>query len=97
MNTLDLKQTGLEEFSFGDAPDDVFYILVNKTISPEGIDINKLTQADPRNFDAALTEAGCILMLNQPEVEELQRRGEIDMDNLHKSLFGLAKREGLIR
>lgn len=97
MNTLDLKQTGLEELSFGDSPDDIFYILVNKAISPEGINIQKLSQADPRNFDAALTEAGCILMLNLVEVEELDRRGEIDKENLHKSLFDLAKREGLIR
>lgn len=92
---LTLKDTGLEEFSFGDAPDDKFYVLVNKKISPDGIDVEKLSKADPRKFDAILREMGCILMLNGIEVTELCMRGELDNENLHESMFELAKEEGL--
>ena len=93
---LKLKDTGLEEFSFGDNPDDLFYILVNKKISPDGIDVERLSKADPRKFDAVLGEMGCILMLNGLEVTELCMRGELDNDNLHESMFDLAKDEGII-
>jgi len=40
---LNLKDTGLEEFSFGEEADDQFYVLVNKKISPDGIDVEKLS------------------------------------------------------
>ena len=93
---LTLKQTGLEELTFGDQPDDIFVVLVNKLISPNGINLEKLRLADPRHFDAALDQAGCIFMLNNLEIEELVRRDEIDKSDLHTSLFELAKAEGLL-
>ncbi|MEX0846051.1 MAG: hypothetical protein WD022_12265 [Balneolaceae bacterium] len=94
---LKLKDTGLEEFSFGEGTDDHFYILVNKRISPSGIDVEKLSKADPRKFDAVLNEMGCILMLNGIEVTELCMRGELDKENLHESMYKLAKDEGMIK
>lgn len=93
---LKLKDTGLEEFSFGDDTDDKFYILVNKNISPEGIDVDKLSKANPMKFDSVLNEMGCILMLNGLEVAELCMRGELDNDDLHESMFELARDEGII-
>lgn len=93
---LKKKETGLEEYSFGDERSDLFYILVNKKISPDGIDIKKLSSADPRNFDTVLNEMGCILMLNGIEVDELIRRGELEKNDLHQSMFELAEREGLL-
>ncbi len=93
---LTIKQTGLEELSFGDQPDDIFIVLVNKLISPNGIDLEKLRLVDPRHFDTALDQAGCIFMLNNIEIEELTRRGEIDKNDLHTSLFELAKAEGML-
>lgn len=93
---LKLDQTGLEEFSFGDNPDDLFYILVNKKISPDGIDVDKLSKADPRKFDSVLNEMGCVLMLNGVEVTELCMRGDLDNENLHESMFELAEREGML-
>lgn len=93
---LKLKDTGLEEFSFGDDSDDKFYILVNKNISPEGIDVDKLSKANPMKFDSVLNEMGCILMLNGLEVAELCMRGELDNDDLHESMFELARDEGII-
>lgn len=92
---LELKDTGLEEFSFGDASDDKFYVLVNKKISPDGIDVKKLSKANPMKFDTILNEMGCILMLNGLEVAELCMRGDLDNENLHESMFELAKEEGL--
>ncbi|MEX0608194.1 MAG: hypothetical protein WD016_04705 [Balneolaceae bacterium] len=93
---LKLQETGLEEFSFGDEAADTFFILVNKKISPKGINVEKLRLADPRNFDAVLNEMGCIIMLNGIEVEELVRRGELQKENLHKSMYELAINEGLL-
>lgn len=93
---LTLEQTGLEIFSFGDEPEDVFYILVNKLVSPEGINFDRLKLSDPRYFDAALDEAGCIVMLSNEELDELVRRKEVNKDNVHATLYELAAREGLL-
>ena len=93
---IPIKQTGIEELSFGDSKEDIFHILVNKNISPNGIDLEKLRLADPRNFDAALSNAGCIIMLNELEINELSKRGELDPNNLHESLYELAKNEGML-
>jgi len=93
---INIEQTGIEELSFGDSKEDTFHILVNKKISPNGIDLEKLRLADPRNFDAALISAGCIIMLNEIEIDELAKRGELDSHNLHQSLFDLAQSEGLL-
>jgi hypothetical protein len=93
---IPISKTGLEELSFGDSKEDIFHILVNKNVSPDGIDLEKLRLADPRNFDAALSSAGCIIMLNEIEIDELSRRGELNPDNLHESLYDLAKEEGLL-
>jgi hypothetical protein len=93
---IPFEQTGLEELSFGDSKEDIFHILVNKKVSPNGIDLEKLRLADPRNFDAALAAAGCIIMLNEIEIDELAKRGELNPQKLHQSLYDLASDEGLI-
>lgn len=93
---LSFKQTGLEEVSFGDAPDDMFFVLVNKLVSPNGIDFEKLRLSNPRDFDTALEETGCIVLLNTEELDELIRRNELKKENLHLGLYELAKREGLL-
>lgn len=93
---IPINQTGIEELSFGDSKEDIFHILINKNISPDGIDLEKLRLADPRDFDTALSNAGCIVMLNEIEIDELSKRGELDPKNLHQSLYELAKDEGLL-
>lgn len=93
---LKIEETGIEEFSFGGSRSDIFYLLINKKISPEGINIDKLRLSDPRNFDAVLNEMGCLIMLSGEEIDELARRGEIDPNALHKSLYELAAEEGLL-
>ncbi|TYP93676.1 hypothetical protein LX73_1385 [Fodinibius salinus] len=96
---LDKENTKLEIFGFGDEEndEDSFYCLVNLTKSPEGIDLEKLSNADPRKFDEVLNEMGCILLLRGDEVEELIERGDISDSNLHKSLYDLAVEEGIIQ
>lgn len=94
---LKFKHTGLEEFSFGEDRDENYYILINRKISPEGLNLDKLRLADPRKFDQVLDDMGCIVMLDGTEVDELLQRGELNKQNLHKSLYELAKKEGLIR
>lgn len=95
---LSKEDTKLEIFSFGDEDhnDDNFYCLVNLTKSPDGMDLKKLSQADPRNFDDALNEMGCILMLRGDEVEVLIERGDIADSDLHQSIYDLAVKEEII-
>lgn len=93
---LQKQDTKLEIFGFGEGTDDKFYCLVNLTKSPDGIDLEKLSMADPRKFDEVLNEMGCILLLKGSEVEELIERDEITDSDLHQSLYDLAIREGII-
>jgi hypothetical protein len=94
---MKLFQTSLQVIEFGDKPDDKYYCLINLKKSPNGMNIEKLRLTDPRNFDLQFKEAGCIMMLTGGEVEELIRRDALDEKNLHKSLFGLALKEGVIK
>ncbi len=93
---IPFDKTGLEEFSFGDAPEDTFYILVDRNVSPDGIDLERLKLADPRSFDATLSNMGCLIMLSKVEIDELVRRKELDPNKLHRSLYELAKEEGVL-
>ena len=95
---LDRENTKLEIFGFGndDDDEDTFYCLVNTNKSPDGIDLEELSMADPRKFDEALNEMGCILLLRGDEIEELIERGDISDSNLHKSIYELAVEEGII-
>lgn len=94
---LSKDDTKLEIFGFGDEDEDNFYCLVNLTKSPDGIDLKKLSMADPRNFDEALNKQGCILLLRGDEVEELIEREEITDADLHQSIYDLAVREEIIK
>lgn len=95
---LEKEDTKLEIFGFGDEDEeDNFYCLVNLKKSPDGIDLQELSRADPRKFDEVLNEMGCILLLRGDEVEELIERGDITDSNLHKSLYELAVEEGIIQ
>ena len=95
---LKKDHTKLEIFGFGDEnAEDNFYCLVNLKKSPDGIDLEKLSMADPRKFDEVLNEMGCILLLRGDEIEELINRGEITDSNLHKSIYDLAVQEEIIQ
>jgi len=95
---LEKEDTKLEIFGFGDEEDeDNFYCLVNLNKSPEGIDLEKLSMADPRKFDEALNNMGCILLLRGDEVEELIKRGDIADSDLHQSLYDLAVEQEIIK
>lgn len=91
-----LNSTTLEIIEFGSAPDDKFYCLIDLKVSPDGLNVNKLKLADPRNFDQRLKESGCLMMFTGDEIDELTARGELDPDQLHKSIIELGIREGTI-
>lgn len=93
---LTLNDTQLQHFSFGEAPEDTFYLLINTRVNPNGIDLEKLSRADPTRIDDTLADMGCLLMFNGEEMNELIRRGTVDEQNLHSSLFELALKEGSI-
>ena len=93
---LQKDDTKLEIFGFGEGETDKFYCLVDLTKSPDGIDLEKLSNTDPRKFDETLDEMGCIVMLKGDEMEELINRGDINDNNLHKGLYDLAVKEEFI-
>jgi len=93
---LELNETSLETFTFGDGDIDKYYILINLRTNSDGVDLQRLASADPRYFDDILNKMGCLLMLTGVEIDELVSRGELDSKNLHTSLFNLAKKEGII-
>ena len=93
---LTLNDTSLETFRFGNTDEDIYYILVNLKQNPNGVDIQRLASVEPRTFDAVLASMGCLFMLTGIEVTELISRREIDSNELHSSLFKLAKQEGVI-
>ncbi|MFH5832118.1 hypothetical protein ACG2F4_09480 [Halalkalibaculum sp. DA3122] len=94
---LKKDDTKLEIFGFGETEADKFYALVNLNKSPDGIDLEELSLADPRKFDEELNRMGCILLLKGEEVEELINRGDIEDADLHKSLYELAVEEEIIK
>lgn len=91
-----LEQTTLQVFEFGDTPEDTFYCLVDLRVSPNGMDLQKMKLADPRNIDLQFKERGCLLMLSGEEMEEIIRRGDASEDNLHESIYKLASEEGIV-
>jgi hypothetical protein len=94
---LEKDDTELEMFGFGEAKDDIFYCLVNLKKNPDGIDLEKLSNADPRKFDEVLNSMGCIFLLRGDEVEELIKREDITEANLHDGLYDLAVEENIIQ
>ncbi|HMB98449.1 MAG TPA: hypothetical protein VKM36_08200 [Balneolaceae bacterium] len=92
-----LNQTKLQIFEFGDSPSDLFYLLIDRKVSPDGINPEQVKLLDPRNFDRSLRELGCLLMFTGDEVEELIQREEIDPEDMHVSVFKLAVKEGVIK
>lgn len=91
-----MQKTTLEIIEFGSDPEDTFYCLVDTNISPGGLNVDKLKLSDPRNFDTALRESGCIMMFTGDEIGELVARGDLDEDHLHQSLVQLAMDEGML-
>lgn len=93
---MKLDQTMLQTFEFGEEPIDHFYCLVDRNIRPDGIDLPSLRMTDPRNIDQQFRENGCLLMFTGDEVGSLIARGDLDQDNLHETIFDLAKKEGVL-
>lgn len=91
-----MKKTLLDVIEFGEEQEDKFYCLVDASISPNGIDVSMLRFSDPRNFDDALRNSGCLMMFTGNEIEELISRGDIDKENIHESLVRLAQHEGIL-
>lgn len=94
---LKKDETKLEIFGFGDDDTDKFYALVNLKKSPDGIDLETLSNADPRRFDEVLNSMGCILLLRGDEIEELIHRDDISEGNLHTGIYKLAVKEEIIQ
>lgn len=92
-----LDQTKLQKIEFGDQPEDIFYCLVDLQTSPGGMDIGKIKLTDPRRLDMEFRNHGCLMMFTGDEIEELIRRGDLDKNNLHRTLYELAVKEGVVR
>ena len=94
---MKIDQTILQEIEFGTDRADIYYCLIDQKVSPGGLNVDKMRLTDPRNIDLQFREAGCLIMMTGEEVDELIRRGDIESDNLHQSLYTLALREGIIK
>lgn len=94
---MKFKHTLLQKFEFGPQKEDQFYCLVDKRISPGGMNVEKIKLTDPRRIDAEFENSGCLFMLTGEEIAELTNRGELDIRNLHQSLYDAAISTGTIR
>ncbi|TVQ01432.1 MAG: hypothetical protein EA359_13885 [Balneolaceae bacterium] len=94
---MKLSHTSLQKIEFGNEPEDIYYCLIDLRISPGGLNIKKLRLTDPRNIDEQFRQNGCLMMFTGVEIEELIQRGDLDGKRLHRSLFRLAVKDGLIR
>jgi hypothetical protein len=94
---MKFEDTTLQKIEFGNEPDDQYYCLVDLRISPKGLNIEKMRLTDPRNIDQQFLEHGCLMMLTGDEIEELLSRGELKRELMHRSLYELAIREGIIK
>ena len=94
---MKLRETSFQKIEFGSDPSDCYYCLVDLRVSPSGLNIKKMRLTDPRNIDLQFREAGCLMMFTGEEIEELIRRGVINANKIHKSLFRLAVDEGVIK
>lgn len=90
------SDTKLQTIEFGEQPGDIYYCLIDRRVSPDGLNIEKMRLSDPRNIDEEFRKQGCLMMFTGDEIEELANRGDLDRSDLHLSLFNLAKREGVI-
>lgn len=92
-----LNRTFLQKIEFGDEPEDIYYCLIDKKISPNGLSVEQMRLTDPRNIDTQFREQGCLLMFTGDEIASLINRGEFDANDLHQSLFDAAVRENIIK
>lgn len=90
-------QTKLQRIDFGDEPADRYYCLVNLKVSPEGLDLTKMRLTNPRNIDHEFRQQGMLMMFTGEEIESLINRGDLERENLHKTLYQLALDEGVIK
>lgn len=93
---MTIHQTMLQTIELGTEPADIFYCLIDKTVRPEGMNLESLRLTDPRNIDQQFRENGCLLMFTGDEISSLIARGDLNPENLHESLFSLAQKEGVI-
>jgi hypothetical protein len=96
LQLMNISQTSLQKFEFGDEPSDQFYCLIDLRVSPKGLSIEEIKLTDPRNIDKQFREKGCLMLFTGDEIEELLNRGEISREKVHRGLYDLAVREGVI-
>ncbi len=94
---LQLNDTKLEIFGFGDEKEDIFYCLINLKVNPDGLDVDKLAKTDPRELDDQLDQMGCLVMITGEDLESLIEEEDIGEANLHKALYDLAVDEEVIK
>lgn len=93
---MKFEYTLLQKLKFGDQKEDEFYCLMDKRVSPNGMDVEKIRLTDPRKLDTEFEKNGCLILLTGDEIEELFKRGDLNRENLHESIYKLAVAEGVI-
>lgn len=93
---MKFEHTFLQKLKFGDQKEDEFYCLIDNRVSPNGMDVEKIRLTDPRKLDNEFEKNGCLLLLTGDEIEELVKRGDLNREDLHKSMYEVAVAEGVI-
>lgn len=93
---MKFEHTLLQKLKFGDQKEDEFYCLMDKRVSPNGMDVEKIRLTDPRRLDTEFEKNGCLLLLTGVEIKELVKRGDLNRENLHESIYEVAVAEGVI-
>lgn len=94
---MKFKDTKLQRIDFGDEPQDQYYCLIDLRISPDGLTIEEMRLTDPRNIDREFRNQGVLMIFTGDEIESLIKRGDLDRESLHESLYNLALEEGVIK
>ncbi len=93
---MKFEHTLLQKLKFSDQKEDEFYCLIDNRVSPNGMNMEKIRLTDPRKLDTEFEKNGCLLLLRGDEIEELVKRGDLNHENLHKSIYEVAVAEGVI-
>ncbi|MEX0773080.1 MAG: hypothetical protein WEB89_05070 [Balneolales bacterium] len=92
----DKEQTKLEVFGFSEKPEDMFYCLLDLTNQSAGIDLTKLSSANPQKLDEALEKMGCLVIFSQNDIDDMLNGSDADQDELHEILYQWAKDQGIV-
>lgn len=90
------EQTKLEVLNFSDKAEDKFHCLMDLTNKSSGIDLEKLSSAEPGKLDEVLEKMGCLAIFSPKDVGAITNGLDCDPDELHDKLYHWAQEQGIV-